>query len=257
MFTAFSTPARVARIGSVELGPMPVKILASLMPVDTEGLLSEAGNATDSPVDILEWRADYFAVQTKEQFIEAGKALQAQSPRPVLWTMRTDREGGLYKKDDRNYLALLHEIAASGLFDAIDVELMRAPSDEIAHIVEAAHQHGTSVIVSYHNFESTPEAKALADIFSAMHTVGADVLKVAVMPEKPEDVLVLMQAVMQTRRQFDTPVLAMSMGPAGQATRVLGSLYGSCATFASLQKASAPGQIEARVLANYLNAFEI
>jgi 3-dehydroquinate dehydratase-1 len=63
------------------------------------------------------------------------------------------------------------------------------------------------------------------------------------MPQKPEDVITLMQATIEARRQFEQPMFTMAMGELGSPTRISGALFGSCATFAAGLAASAPGQI--------------
>ena len=254
MFTPLPDPARPANIGSVVLGPAPVKVLASLIAQDTESLLDEADKFATSAVDIFEWRADYFLAQKNNAFVSAGAQLQGSVSKPVLWTLRTDREGGLFSGDDAAYVETVEYIAKSGLFDAMDIELARG---DVRAIVEAAHKTETTVVMSYHNFEMTPSLEDIMATFDKMAQAGADVLKIALMPQTPEDVLRLMQATLLARHTYDVPVLTMSMGTAGQASRVLGSLYGSCATFASLQKVSAPGQINAQTLGEYLKAFAV
>lgn len=254
MFTPLPEPARCARVGNVLLGPMPVKTLASLMSADTAGLLAEAGQFAGHAVDIFEWRADYFANATPAVLLSAGAALMGQAERPVLWTLRTDREGGLFTGSDAEYAELVGCMASSGLFDAIDIELDREGSAKLA---ARAHAARTCVIMSHHDFQATPEDGVLMDKLGRMHAAGADVLKIAVMPRSPEDVLRLMLVVARARRTFDVPVIAMSMGAAGAVTRVAGSLYGSCATFASIKEASAPGQIQIETLVRYLQAFAL
>lgn len=254
MFTPLPDPLRPAAVGSVVLGPNPVKVLASLMPADTEELLDEADKFAAAPVDIFEWRADYFQTLTHATLISAGAALQGNTAKPVLWTLRTDREGGLFTGDEDKYLETVDYIAKIGLFDAMDIELERG---DVVPIVEAAHKTNTTVVMSYHNFETTPAIETIMAKFEKMAASGADVLKIALMPTTPEDVLTLMQATLLARRTYDVPVLSMSMGAAGQATRIMGSLYGSCATFASLTKASAPGQVSAQTLGEYLKAFAV
>lgn len=254
MYTPLPDPLKPAHVGSVILGPAPVKVLASLMPSDTEALLAQAEKAAAAPLDIFEWRADYFQNQTKSAWVSAGACLQGKAAKPILWTLRTDREGGLFTDSDEHYLDVVDYIAKSGLFDALDIELERG---DVAPIVQAAHKTETTVVMSYHNFAETPDLKSIMDKFEKMSLAGADVLKIALMPQKPEDVLTLMQATILARRTYEVPVISMSMGAAGQCSRILGTLDGSCATFASLQKASAPGQIQAETLSEYLKAFAV
>ena len=76
-----------------------------------------------------------------------------------------------------------------------------------------------------------------------MQEMGADVAKIAVMPQSREDVMTLMEATMEADHSLDIPVVTMSMGRMGVLSRLAGTLTGSAMTFASVGEASAPGQI--------------
>ena len=76
-----------------------------------------------------------------------------------------------------------------------------------------------------------------------MQEMGADVAKIAVMPQSREDVMTLMEATMEADHSLDIPVVTMSMGRLGVLSRLAGTLTGSAMTFASVGEASAPGQI--------------
>ena len=73
--------------------------------------------------------------------------------------------------------------------------------------------------------------------------MGADVAKIAVMPQSREDVMTLMEVTMEADHSLDIPVVTMSMGRLGVLSRLAGTLTGSAMTFASVGEASAPGQI--------------
>ena len=85
-----------------------------------------------------------------------------------------------------------------------------------------------------------------------MEALGADLAKIAVMPQSPEDVLTLLSATCQAHRQLSCPVISMSMGGTGLVSRLSGEIFGSCMTFGSVGEASAPGQIPARTLKEIL-----
>ena len=76
-----------------------------------------------------------------------------------------------------------------------------------------------------------------------MQTWHADIAKIAVMPETPDDVSVLCCAAQTADRLLSIPHIAISMGPLGTKTRTECERFGSCLTFASAGSASAPGQI--------------
>ena len=109
--------------------------------------------------------------------------------------------------------------------------------------------------MSYHNFEKTPSTRTLAGLFDEMAAAGGDILKVAVMPQTAEDVLRLMTASLKVRKKYQKPVIAISMGALGRITRAAGALFGSAATFASLDAGSAPGQIDVAEMKHLLAIF--
>lgn len=86
-----------------------------------------------------------------------------------------------------------------------------------------------------------------------MQDTGFDISKIAVMPRDREDVLELLFASASMQEDWaDRPYITMSMGDLGEVTRICGSFSGSCVTFGTLGKASAPGQIEAEALRRIL-----
>jgi 3-dehydroquinate dehydratase-1 len=73
-----------------------------------------------------------------------------------------------------------------------------------------------------------------------------DILKIAVMPNCAEDVLILLDAARTMKEGYsDCPLIAISMGGKGIVSRISGEIFGSDLTFGASVKASAPGQIPA------------
>lgn len=98
--------------------------------------------------------------------------------------------------------------------------------------------------MSSHDFEKTPDLDTLASRLGRMREIGADIVKIAVMPQSRADVLTLLAATEQFSRTADCPVVTMSMGGLGAVSRICGETFGSALTFGSAGTASAPGQIE-------------
>ena len=77
-----------------------------------------------------------------------------------------------------------------------------------------------------------------------MKELGADIGKIAVMPQSERDVLHLMEAMVTMKEQYpDYPIITMSMGKTGVISRISGQVFGSCMTFGAVGKVSAPGQL--------------
>ena len=83
--------------------------------------------------------------------------------------------------------------------------------------------------------------------------MGADILKIAVMPQSRKDVLTLLSATEEMDRRTTKPLITMSMGPVGMISRLCGEVFGSALTFGAVGKVSAPGQIGAKDLSHVLN----
>lgn len=143
---------------------------------------------------------------------------------------------------------LLAKAMASGNLDIVDIEL-RNDADFVQSIMETARNASVRVILSYHNFEMTPDGTSIFDTLFKARDLGADIAKVAVMPRRYQDVLTLLNATLKARQQgLKIPAITMSMGTQGRLSRVAGGLFGSDITFASGNAPSAPGQMSIEVL---------
>lgn len=85
-----------------------------------------------------------------------------------------------------------------------------------------------------------------------MEDGGGDVVKLAVTPQTPEDVLALLTATQEAGKRLSVPLITMSMGRLGMASRLCGGLFGSCLTFGAAAGESAPGQPPVEELARTL-----
>ena len=77
-----------------------------------------------------------------------------------------------------------------------------------------------------------------------MDFFGADIAKIAVMPQSAGDVLTLLSATEKASRTLSCQVISMSMKGTGLISRLSGEVFGSCLTFGAAGGASAPGQID-------------
>ena len=86
-----------------------------------------------------------------------------------------------------------------------------------------------------------------------MEEAGADIAKIAVMPESTEDVLTLLSATCKAKKELTCPVITMSMAGTGVISRLGGEVFGSSMTFGAAKKASAPGQLGVTDLSTVLD----
>mgnify|MGYP002225543819 CR=1 FL=1 len=110
------------------------------------------------------------------------------------------------------------------------------------------------VIASHHDFDAIPDDRILRMLMEQMQQGGADVAKLAVMPQSADDVVRLLKLTNDMKQKYPTlPVVTMSMGALGVVSRMAGEIFGSCITFGAVGETSAPGQIAADKLEDILS----
>ena len=195
--------------------------------------------------DLAEWRADWYEEVFDREKLETMLAwLRVElGGLPLLVTFRTREEGGEQSISAGAYEDFLRTVMDSGQADLIDVELFRG-EELLRDICKEAKAQGIKVIASSHDFEKTPAKEKILARLIRMQDCGADLLKLAVMPQTAEDVLTLLSAPLEMKEQHaKQPVVTMSMGAKGAVSRLTGELFGSVMTFGSAGVASAPGQV--------------
>lgn len=233
-------------IKNCTIGSGMPKICLPIVGTTEEEIYRQAQSFSSYHCDLAEWRADWFSgLDDRVQLDQTARALRSILPdTPILFTFRTKEEGGERAISEEDYRALSFFAARSGLIDLLDVELFRG-DDTVRDIISFAHECGVAVVVSNHSFTETPPQEEILSRLQRAQALGADILKIAVMPQSPRDVLTLLSATEEAHRLCSCPLITMSMGPLGAVSRVAGEAFGSAVTFGAAGKASAPGQIAA------------
>jgi len=163
--------------------------------------------------------------------------LLADSPCPVIVTYRPRREGGLYDGPEGKRLETLRQAARLGA-RYIDVE-----HDALRSLGDVPPDR---LIVSYHNFERTPED--LAVIHARLAKMGAAVVKVAVTANHILDTV----PVLRLLKEATVPTIALSMGERGILTRILAPKFGGFLTYAADNggREAGPGQVTVGEMCN-------
>lgn len=214
--------------------------------------------------DLLEWRLDYFLPFFENNFNQsaihilkdANDLISSKYPdMPLLLSLRSKKEGGLYSGDKESYLGIIKDLALLLKPDILDLQYSFIEGED--EIISKIKETGTLLLISYHDFEKTPSADFIVNILETMWKLGADIAKLALMAHSAEDVIRLIDASLSCKKQNKDRLMAtMSMGIEGSPSRLSGRLTGSCMTFASLGKESAPGQISLPILRLALDSIE-
>lgn len=232
-------------VRNIEIGSGMPKVCVPIVEKTREDILSTAKAICSTEADLVEWRADWYEdVSAFSEVIKTADMLRSiLGETPLLFTFRSAREGGEKELSLESYATLLESVAKTGFVDLIDVEVFSG-DDAVKNIIQTAHAHGVKVIASNHDFEGTPAREELVARLCKMQDLGADILKIAVMPQTRSDVLTLLSVTEEMSSRHTTrPVITMSMGRTGTLSRLCGEVFGSAVTFASFGKVSAPGQI--------------
>lgn len=222
-------------------------------------LLETAAQFSTLRADCVEWRVDCFEGAKDLCAIAhcAAKLRVALKDKLLLVTFRTKDEGGNVELNHEEYLRFLHTVLDTDCADLIDVEFFTAGAD-LPSLIGDAHTAGAAVVCSSHDFHQTPPRAELVGRMVQMQQAGADLPKLAVMPQSRTDVLELLSATAEMADQHpETPVITMSMGTLGAVSRLSGEALGSAMTFANPGQASAPGQVSLDVVNAVLDALHL
>lgn len=233
------------KIRNIEIGSGLPKICTPIVGATKEDILVEAENIGSLPVDIAEWRVDWFEhacdFSKVEDVLRDLRAILGETP--LLMTFRTSNEGGEKSIKPDDYVDLILSASETGYVDLVDVEAFIG-TDIAKEIIAGAHNAGVKVIGSNHDFNKTPDKDEIVERLRKMQDLGVDIPKIAVMPKDMKDVITLLAATEEMHREFtDRPIVTVSMSEAGVLSRICGEAFGSAITFGAAKNVSAPGQM--------------
>jgi 3-dehydroquinate dehydratase/shikimate dehydrogenase len=156
----------------------------------------------------------------------------------VILTLRPSEQGGhreLTREERQNFWSSLAPQAETIWWD-IEGDLVHDLAPDWSR-----------VIVSHHDFSGVPND--LEQIYERLARTPAAVLKIAVQANDILDCIRIFNLLDRARNE-ERELIAIAMGNAGIATRILGPARGSFLTYGALddQNATAPGQVNARKL---------
>lgn len=236
---------RIIEVGNLKIGEGIPKICVPIVGATKEDIIKIAELIKKSEADFVEWRADFFEDINQWKKVEA--TLQELKflleNKPILFTIRTLKEGGNLNISSNEYFKLNSNVIKSGLADLIDIEYC-ADKNTVKSLINEAKKFNVITIISNHDFERTPDKDEIINRLCEMQKLNGDMVKIAVMAKEKRDVLILMEATEEVSRvHADRPIITMSMSSLGIISRVTGEIFGSDVTFGTVGEQSAPGQM--------------
>ena len=223
------------------------KICVSIAGADAAAVHVEVQPVLDK-VDVIEIRLD---LMVKPDVAQCCRFFQ----KSLLITNRPVWEGGAFNgvEDDR----------VRPLFAAVDLQAayvdfeLRAERQLRSQLLQAMQSSPTRMILSWHDFKSTPTTKELAEILGQMMDSGAHIGKIVTTAHTLADVLRVLN--LQERAQAaGFPLSCFCMGEAGRISRLATLYLGGYMTYGALNDAlaTAPGQLSIDRLYGLCREFE-
>jgi 3-dehydroquinate dehydratase-1 len=221
-------------------------------------MIQDAKEAIIQEADILELRIDCLDKRDKQTLNGVINGIRELSDIPIIFTNRPKEEGGFKpQKEEERIQTFIDATTVDGI-DVVDIELSTQPKMR-DHVVASAKCHGVHVIISYHNFEFTPNKEMLLNIVREEKKAEADIVKFITNPKAHADVITLLEALFEARSNLvKCPIISSGMGTLGTYSRIISLFLGSDLTFASLPgKKSAPGQLNVQEVKMILKIFNL
>lgn len=248
-------------VKDVELDDGSFKICVPLTSRNEVSLMNDLLHLKGKVFDLIEWRADYYFAKHEDLENLNLKPLRLIrkmfSDKPLIVTFRDISEGGQSAIDQIKLLEFRKNVIDSGIADIIDIELMNFKMSGGVHaqihkeyegLLERAKEKGIKVILSFHDFNHSPEVQEMIECLSLQEQFGADVAKIAYFAKNQADANNLMEASKVAAQRLTIPHIAIAMGEEGVITRYSKHLSSSAVTYASIGESSAPGQLSLDVI---------
>ncbi len=257
-FTAQVNAEPVTLNAQTQPAATAVKTIVPITAKTKEQALAQAqviANTADA--DLAEFRIDLlsFASDTKQVIALGHELKKILGNKPMIATIRTKNEGGQLEISDVDYGKTYQAYLKNPFMDWLDVEMFR-DQKVVSEIVQKAHQKKVLIVMSNHDFQKTPSQDEIEKRLLKQDQMGADILKIAVMPKSKQDVFTLMNATLKVSQQTTKPLLTMSMGQLGTISRVATANMGGSYSFGMIGQASAPGQIDVTKLKQILQTVQ-
>ncbi len=241
---------KAVKVRDMVIGNGTPKVCVSIIARNKHEIKKEIALISKKYVDIVEWRLDFFEYHDQLDYVLDILAYihTLLDDIPIMLTLRTLSQGGNKEIKEDQYTTLLYSVMKSKYVDIVDVEYHNHEL-QVKKLIHHAHKCKKKVILSFHDFEKTPPCEELIALWKRMQFMGADIVKVAVMPKNYMDVSNIMKAsFLMYQKYAKQPIVAIAMSQLGSVSRVCAKQMGSAITFATLHMPNALGQLSAQEL---------
>lgn len=208
-------------------------MLIAVIPVTDYPSARQQLSQISDRADGIELRLDY----ALHWDIQEMTALRQACTLPVIFTLRSQLQGGYYPHSEAQRLQTISALCALNP-DYLDLESDVSESD----IQSIRNRYpAIKIILSYHNFVETPAD--LPRLFESIYRPNCYAYKISTQAQTTSDALRMLHLVFALQNQHR--IIGICMGDKGQSTRILGPVVGSLFSYAYWGRAqtTAPGQL--------------
>ena len=203
------------------------------------------------PPDLFELRLDCLCpisknLEKKFSRLSARGGTRRDERTPLIITARDPREGGMGNLSLQKRRDLLLRFLPRAKYVDVELRSVRAFKPLLAQ----ARKKNVRVILSFHDFKSTPSSRSLRAKATAAKKHGGDIFKIATRANKSSELGRLVDFI--TTKSTDLPLSAMGIGKLGGLSRLLLARCGSALNYASLQRSVVEGQLPIDLLRSAL-----
>ena len=212
---------------------MTIRVCVSIPPKTVDEALELIQEAEAENADLIEVRLD--SLTEHDKLSEIPKCTKI----PLIATNKSLEQHGGFSGTETERQKILIEAAKNG-FEYVDVDL-KTPKQK--QLIQDLHEAGAKVIVSFHDFQRTPELQQLEKVLDEELSLGADVCKIITTAQTMKDNLTTLGFVSNASKKVK--VVCFAMGDLGAHSRLVSPVFGAFFTFASLdeKRKTAKGQL--------------
>jgi 3-dehydroquinate dehydratase I len=212
---------------------LTIRVCVSIPPKTVDEALELIQEAEAQNADLIEVRLD--SLTKHDKISEIPKCTTT----PLIATNKSLEQHGGFSGTEPERQKILVDAANSG-FEYVDVDLGTLKQKEL---IREIHDAGAKVIVSFHDFQKTPELQQLENVLDEEVSLGADVCKIITTAQTMKDNLTALGFVSKASK--NVKLVCFAMGDLGAHSRLVSPVFGAFFTFASLdeKRKTAKGQL--------------
>jgi 3-dehydroquinate dehydratase type I len=212
---------------------LTIKVCVSVLPKTVEEALCLIEEAETQNADLIEIRLDLLKKYDRiSEIPHCSKTL-------LIATNKSLKQNGKFSGSEIERQKTLID-AARNDFQYVDVNLS---TPNVGEFIVNLKEAGAKLIVSFHDFQRTPELPELNKILNGAITLGADVCKIVTTARNIKDNLTTLNFISEVSQKVK--IVCFAMGELGKPSRLLSPIFGAFFTFVSIdeKRKTAKGQL--------------